>query len=144
MYAVKEGDLYLAPSPDGGEISFEGGQPLMEDALNNALYISLIGDSDFWGNTLVSENEVLQGSIFDVLNGATLNNQTRLDLIAKAEFLLAWLVREGVMKSVSASAFIESAESVKLTLTLTEPNGQATERKYRILWTNEKARLEVV
>lgn len=141
MNAIKESDVFLYPTPDGANLQFEGGQPLMEDGFDTAIYLSLVGPSDWWGNTYATDPEVFQGPISDLLLTGALNNQKRLDIIAKAETLLAWMVRAGIMKSVTASAFIETPEQIKLTLLFTEPDGQQQEKKYRITWTNQKARV---
>lgn len=143
MFEIKESDLYLFPSPDGGELNFEDGQPLMDDAFDTAIYVSLVGSADWWGNEFQEVNEALEGPLFSELNSGTLTNQKRLDIETRAKSLLAWMVRAGIMKSVEASAFLETPERLRLTLTFQEPDGTEQVKKYRLSWTNQKLELGI-
>lgn len=41
-------DIYLEPTPDGGELIIENGKPRMTSGLENAVYLSLF-TAPYWG-----------------------------------------------------------------------------------------------
>ncbi len=58
------GDPAVSITPDGAKMSFIGGQPVMDQGLENAAQISLFTKKKYWGNILETEESKKIGSDF--------------------------------------------------------------------------------
>jgi len=137
-----DGDVRVVNSEDGGEITFEHGQPLMDEGLETAVYLSLFSSPGWWGNSLSTQGEQLGCTLEDLRNG-TLSNKVRLDAEETCRKALAWLVSEGVADSVTIVASIPRADLLGLVITIKQPaTGQATLR-YAVNWKAQRVRAGV-
>ncbi len=135
-----EGDLWLFPTMDGGDIQIMGGQPTMDDGLSSCVYISLFGQ-DFWGNAIAPDNShKLNSTLETIVNGKFKGTQTQLDVQAAALVALQWLIDDGVASAVTAVATIPAPNQIMLTVGITQPNGTQN-LKYLINWTNQAAQV---
>lgn len=50
-----DGDPYIQLTEDGAEMTFAGGQPIMDKGLENHALISLMTERGWWGNSLESD-----------------------------------------------------------------------------------------
>lgn len=131
-----EGDVYLFNTNDGGEISIENGQPLIDGGLENAAYISLFSNFNWWGNDIASDDEQLD-SQFETILDRTLSNQTRLDAIEFAKQALQWMIDIKVAREINIEATIPRVEVLAIDIKITQPDFTIIETKYEINWKNE-------
>jgi phage gp46-like protein len=137
-----DGDVAVRPSLDGGEITIEGGQPLMEHGLSTAVYLSLWTDLGWWGNALAGEHEEI-GSGCEALENEPLSNKVRMDYEEAARQALAWMKDSGIAESVKVEAAILTPTALELTVTIEEPHGAASTSRYRTNWQAQREALGV-
>jgi len=118
---IFQGDPHLTLSEQGAEMTFTGGQPVMDTGLENQVNISLFTTS-FWGNVLEADPDRKIGSDFETVAAAPL---TREQLK---------IIRNSVIKALKAPVFkkIESFVSVpnghlNIRNLLTPPSGNEQE-----------------
>ncbi|MCK5343788.1 MAG: phage GP46 family protein, partial [Candidatus Heimdallarchaeota archaeon] len=102
-----DGDIAFIASPDGGQIIYTGGQPVMDvGGLENAVNISLFTGLGWWGNAL-EENELDKqiGSDFEkrIRNKAITVAYLR-DVENAARDALQWMINQKVAQSIKAVA----------------------------------------
>lgn len=121
------GDVKVTPSDDGGSIEFVSGQPVMDQGLATAVYLSLYTTPGWWADQGVGCN-------LEALESRPLTNQTRLDAEEAARAGLAWLVEQGIASEVVVSAEIVAPSVLALTVRVLEPDGTVEDFRYRINW----------
>jgi phage gp46-like protein len=85
-----QGDPAILISERGTQIEFQGGQPVMDHGLHNAVLISLYTKPGWWGNALVTEESKKIGS--DVERQRTIvDTQTINDVTDDVERALKWM-----------------------------------------------------
>ena len=136
MNEIKEGDVKLVPTIDGGELSFEGGQPVMEQGLESAVYISLFS-TDFWGNMVSDSGEKLNSGIMQIMNRRSLNNSARLDIQESAKNALSWITSENIASAVSIETYMRTLSILEMTVIIEKPGG-AQQFKYEINWDKQE------
>ena len=136
-HPVQSGDLRLIPSIDGARVDFSGGQPLMDQGLETAVYISLFG-VDYWGNALEEPGIQLQSRIPEIVARSTVSNRARLEIEQAATDSLAWMLTEGVAAGVQASAIITGVSTVELTVTIEQPSAPREVLRYQINWQRQR------
>jgi len=121
MSDIFQGDPHLTLSEQGADMTFTGGQPKMDNGLENQVNISLFTTS-FWGNVLEPDPDRQIGSSFETDASAPL---TREQLKT---------IRNSVIKALKAPVFkrIESLVSVvnghlNIATTLIPPSGNEQE-----------------
>ena len=137
-----DGDVRVTNSEDGGEIIFERGQPEMDEGLETAVYLSMFSSPGWWGNA-ISEKAAQLGSDLESIQSRTLSNQTRLDAEEYARQALAWMVSEGVAKSVTVAGSIPRADILGLVVTIEQPNGTVVTLRYQVNWSAQSVRAGV-
>jgi len=133
-----DGDPKLYDTGDGTDLLIESGQPVMDEGLENAVYLSLFGGASWWGNSISSSSEKLNSN-FETINGRTLTNATRQAAEEYARNALAWLTTEGVAKSVTVEATIPAVGMLGLVITIEQPEQTNTVR-YQINWQTMQVR----
>jgi phage gp46-like protein len=91
-----QGDPALFLEENGAYMVFKGGQPVMDQGLENATKISILTKEGWWGNDLETEESKKIGSNYqDIgLEPITLNNLT--DLEESAARALKWMTEKGL------------------------------------------------
>lgn len=90
-------DIKIAPGANGvGDIAFNGGEIVTDDSLQTAVYLSLYTHRGWWGDRTLGSNLYLLGRE---------KFAPGIEKTAKgwAEEALAWLVDEGVAKTITAT-----------------------------------------
>lgn len=128
------GDPLIIIGPSGATLQFSGGQPLMDQGVQNEATLRLFTDSDWVGNfVLPAQNQM--GSKFESLTlgqGLTLSKlQTTSDLAVKA------LSLSPVFNSVSAVATNPSSDRVKLVATVGPGTAPLSLEKNGPNWQNQ-------
>ena len=136
-----EGDVKLIQTDDGGDIEFIAGQPVMDQGLETAVYISLFS-SDWWGNAISEQNEKLESKLEDIYN-RNLSNKTRLDAEEYVRKALEWMIRLGIAKRIDVSASLPTPGWLGLEITIIEPNGSEQNLRYSINWAKQRVTMGV-
>jgi phage gp46-like protein len=91
-----QGDPAVFIEENGAYMVFKGGQPVMDQGLENATEISILTKLGWWGNDLETEESKLIGSNYqDIgLEPITLDNLS--DLEEAASRALQWMVKKGL------------------------------------------------
>jgi len=110
-----DGDVKLIPTEDGGQITIQSGQPVMDDGLETAVIISLFTDRrardddelpdpnnpdkrGWWGDLVAEVEDDQIGSRLWLLE----RSKTTPDVLVKAkeyaEEALDWLISDGIAK----------------------------------------------
>lgn len=129
-------DVLLRQTPDGGEITVEGGLCLMSDGLEAAAYLSLFGGNEDDAGDVASERRQWWGNLDETDPAGRYRSETghliraapavpatlrRVEQAAGRD--LAWMVSSGVALRVAASASIPALNRVRLDLTIVTPKG---------------------
>ena len=133
-------DIYLKPTSSGEDIIVNAGQPQMTGGLDNAIYMSLF-TADFWGNDLADPDSVYDSGIPAIIGAGVLSNKTRLDIIAEAQRVTAWMVTAGIVESFEITAEIPTVGTLYLSVKSNEPQ-RTEEFKYGINWDTQKVTVE--
>jgi len=136
-----EGDVKLVQTDDGGDIEFVAGQPVMDQGLETAVYISLFS-GDWWGNTISEQNEKLNSELEELYN-RNLSNQTRLDAEEYVRKALEWMISLGIAKRIDVSASLPTPGWLGLEITIIEPNGSEQNLRYSINWAKQRVTMGV-
>jgi phage gp46-like protein len=129
-------DVLLRQSNDGGEITLEGGLFAMSDGLEAAVYLSLYGSNEsdpggsdlteqYWANigesipsrTYRSETQYLIRSL-----PAVPNSLRRIEQAVTRD--LAWMITEGIAKSIGVNASIPAINRVVIDLVIITEHDQ--------------------
>ena len=135
--AITDGEPKLIPTPDGARLDFSGGQPLMEQGLENAVYLSLFV-GDWWGNATVPERDRQASRVQQVADRATLSNRSRLDIEAAANEALGWMVNDGIAESVRTTAVLVGVQTAELTVTIEQPGASPVILRYQVNWDKQR------
>ncbi len=128
---------------EGREVfEFLGGD-LVEDDLQELVTLSLFTWRRALDDDLIPEGASRQGWFADpefgsrlyLLGRAKATQQTLVDAKQYAEEALSWLVTDGILRSVSATAeFAPRGRGVYLTIDLRTPLGDEARARYSYLW----------
>lgn len=133
-------DIYLKPTSSGQDINVSAGMPQMSGGLDNAVYMSLF-TVDYWGNDSADDTSgKYDSTIPTIISEATLTNQARLNIIAEAERVTAWLVSDGIVDSITVSAEIPEVGWLYLAVQCDEPE-RTINFKYGVNWDTQKINL---
>lgn len=98
-----QGDPALFMDEDGSYLLFKGGQPVMDQGIENTVKISLFTRPGWWGNVLFKKDSEKLGSDYEEkLSKPIVNISSVSDVEKSAENALAW------MKAVRLADKIES------------------------------------
>ena len=108
------GDPRIILTPEGADIDYEGGQPIMDQGLENQSIIQLFTDSDWIGNLLL-ESRYQVGSKFEAsIDGQALT----LSGLAATENLATIALTSPAFPELTVTATNPQSDRVKLVVTL--------------------------
>lgn len=132
-----DGDVALILSPDGGEIIYSGGQPIMDaGGLENASNFSLFSGLDWWGN-LLDEDEPDKhiGSDFEETVKPKAITTSYLRTVEDAALRAhQWMINIKLAQIVEAQAEWPELNKVNLTIFITKPDGSVVPIRYELNW----------
>jgi phage gp46-like protein len=116
-----QGDPRLVIDDDGSTISVKGGQPVMDQGLENVPLIDLFTAPDWWGNALFQNTTQQIGSDFEEVarEAATLQGLNNTEAAAKRA--TQHMVDEGLASDVQVSARNPSGGRVEIGLLIQPP-----------------------
>ena len=140
MSKLRQGDLFLFQTNDGGEISVKNGEPVMDGGFQSAMYISLFGhdDSPLWMNEYFKENEKLKSEFFSFIKGASKSGANILQAEELAKKDLNWFITEGIADEININITSSDAKRIVMSVQILI-NGEAVAgNDFEISWTFEK------
>jgi phage gp46-like protein len=115
VFDPRQGDLYLFPTLDGGNISVKNGEPVMDQGYESAVYISLEGSSDPWfANEFLLPNRQIRSLFAEYRKGRELTSgviNTSIDLIKQD---LKWLIDTKAADTINVSMSIIARNRVEI------------------------------
>lgn len=141
MSQLREGDLYLYQTPDGGEISVKNGEPVMDGGFQTAMYLSLFGNTtgrEWWGNEYLTESEKLKGEFYSFINGSpkSVANILQAEELAKKD--LNWFLTEKIADEINVNITSEDQDRISLSVEILA-NGVIIDKNiFKINWGLEK------
>jgi phage gp46-like protein len=138
-----DGDPKIDLQGDQSTLTIVGGQPIMDEGLENAVTLSLFTATGWWGNSVSGGGSGRYGVSLDGIESRKLTNQTRLDAIEYARQALAWMIADGIAKSIEVDAVIQSVSMLALIIQIIQPDRSTTVR-YNINWAAFAARVGAV
>ncbi len=124
------GDLKLSPNDDGDyDISLLEMSPECDPTLANAVAMSLLTESGWWGNGL-DENTTIGSDIHTVRN---VSSQGRSYLQHYVEEALAWLVADGYIKSISVFVSIATSSTYNIQTEIVNLDGETNSMYFNYL-----------
>ncbi len=111
----QQGDVVLCQTNDDGEISVVGGIVEMSGGLSTAVYLSLFGGADWWGN--IDENiaeRKYQSETQALLQGIPASSANLLRIEDAALRDLQWMLDVGAASAVRAVASVPALNQVKI------------------------------
>lgn len=100
MTDLYSGDPKIFIDENGARLDFRGGQPVMDQGLENAAIISLHTRPGWWGNILARNESEQIGSDFEVEAKKPITLENINNIRAAAEEAEAWLVGDGIASSI--------------------------------------------
>jgi hypothetical protein len=116
MTEIYQGDPYITLTPNGAELTFLGGQPVMDQGLENQATISLFTRQGWPGNFLLVDNQKV-GSDFEV----TSEKPITLNSLALLERSGENALRDDIFGNVRAVAINPKSYQHDVTITIEPP-----------------------
>lgn len=115
-----QGDPAIKLTPGGADMKFIGGQPVMDQGIENAAIISLFTKPGWWGNSLITENNKKIGSKFQqqrtIIDIDTINDYTDDATIA-----LQWMVNSRLASKVDITVTNHRGDEIKTDIKIYPP-----------------------
>lgn len=127
MSNVYEGDPAVNITLDGAEMTFVGGQPVMDGGLENAAKISLFTDENWVGNILYQDPAEQVGSTFEAENKKAITADSLTDRRDAGNKALAWMVSEDIASDVQTEISNPTAKQIDATFLIQPPADSVVE-----------------
>jgi phage gp46-like protein len=137
---VTDGDPKLFETGSGEDLSIVGGQSVMDEGLENAVYLSLFTPPGWWGNILSTSPSDRYESRIPELFRRTLTNQVRIDAEKYAADALAWMITERIADKITPTATILSVGVLGLAIKIEQPGREVIVR-YQLSWAAMEVRV---
>jgi len=137
MTDIYSGDPLIIDQGDGGDLLISGGQPRMSSGIENALYLSWFVDANWFGNDVSSSEPGAVGSyrvmaVFRERDPLTPALLRKLKDACEAD--AAWMVTDGVAKSVTVDVTLPAVGMVGIVADVVEPDGTAQTVRWKLNW----------
>ena len=119
------GDIVLKIDENGSDIVLKGSSIELDPALNMSLMVSLFSNKEWFGNSLLDENDRI-GSDIEKIKEVSLIGRKKLEDEIKSS--LQYLINENKAKDVNVNVLIvgdgkKENKRYDINTTITEPNG---------------------
>jgi phage gp46-like protein len=119
-----DGDPRIGIEPNGAEIYYVGGQPIMDRGLENAAILSLFTDEDWAGNALLTGANEKIGSRFEKQATEEAITLTTLDRLAETgRRALAWMIEARIAGAVSVTITNPTGRQLEAEIVISPPDG---------------------
>jgi len=133
------GDPKIKVTDSGASMTFKGGQPVMDQGLENAVIISLFTKPGFWGNDLIREQSQKIGSKYE-RQRTIIDVQTINDVRDDAKNALKWMRDKNVASKIDIAATNPYNDQIQTAIKIYLPGQDAQELlffKNGINWINQ-------
>jgi phage gp46-like protein len=136
MSKLREGDVFIFNTNEGGSIQVINGEPEMDGGMESAVYLSLFGNdgSDFWMNEYLTQSEKLTGSFigFIIANAKTITTLNKAEEFARND--LQWFLSDGIADKINISISSISRNIINLSVEIQADGETVFEKIYQINW----------
>lgn len=123
-YDRTQGDPKIKIDGDGADLTFRGGQPVMDSGLENAVLISLFSAPTWFGNVFFEPSSQVKSRFYEMsLKSITASHLADLERAAKAD--LAPLVAAGAIADPEVRASNPVGERLQVQITISPPGSDA-------------------
>lgn len=132
-----DGDVALTIGPDGGDIQYQSGQPVMDaGGLENAVTISLFTRKGWHGNALNENQPDRQvGSDFEITTIAQpITAQKLRDIQQAATDALQWMINVNAAADVTVVATAPDLNTIFIEIAITKPDSSVIVVLYELNW----------
>jgi len=116
-----QGDPKLTLGPDGAGMTFKGGQPVMDQGLENLVLIALFTRRNWCGNAMIENEDEKIGSDFETACDQPITLQALNDIRDAAEKALV----NKKFKSVTVEVFNPKSALIKVDILISNDKGEA-------------------
>ncbi len=119
-----QGDPAIELTPSGASMTFKGGQPVMDQGIENAVIISLFTKPGWWGNTLITDENKKIGSTFEQIR-TIIDVQTINDITDAATQALAWMKNSNLANKTEVTVTNPIGDQIKTAILIMPPGQDA-------------------
>lgn len=123
MSDMYQGDPKLTLDENGADLTFKGGQPVMDQGLENAVLISLFSRKGWTGNVLVSDPNQKVGSDFEEKVNQSITISVLNDIRQAGIRALQWMIDSGLASNIEIEVTNPTAKNLRVVI-LIQPPGQ--------------------
>jgi phage gp46-like protein len=124
-----QGDPALQITLNGADMRFIGGQPVMDQGVNNAALISLFTKRGWWGNVLFTDVNQKIGADFEEIR-TIVDVQTLNDYNDAARGALKWMTDSGLASRVDVDVTNPVTNQIRTTVAIYPPGQDLEELKF--------------
>lgn len=117
-----QGDPSVKITADGAKMSFIGGQPVMDQGIENCTSISLFTKSGYWGNILFKEESKKIGSDFQKVSNEPIVNLKSVNAVTnEIDKALSWMKDTKLASDISVNVVNPKVDEIKTSITIYPP-----------------------
>ena len=116
-----QGDPKMILGPDGSNLVYKGGQPEMDQGLENAVMISLFTRRGWFGNYLFKRPEEKIGSDFEKSNEQAITVSSLNENRMAAEKALDWMKKAKIFSDIEVNVTNPTGNSKKISILVGAP-----------------------
>lgn len=133
---IREGDLKLYQTVDGGEIVVSFGEPEMEGGLFTSVFISLFESdtTDYWMNGFLEESEKVEGRFYSYIKGQSKTPSTMQRAIELAKLDLDWMIKNKIADEINVDISSIDVKRISLKIEIVKNSFTILESKFDINW----------
>jgi len=137
---LRQGDLLLYQTVDGGEISVKNGEPVMDGGFQTAMYMSIAAQDNTptWMNEYLTGAQQLKSEFLPFLKGAPKTSQNILKAEELAKKDLQWFIDTGKADEVNVNIISVDANRISVTIQILKDGETIDENEFKINWGFEK------
>jgi len=121
-----QGDPAIKITSDGASMTFIGGQPVMDQGLNNAVLISLFTKPGWWGNTLFRKDTEKIGSEYQKTR-TIIDVSTITDVEQSANDALQWMNNLSLVSNIDITAINPYGDQIVTSINIFPPGQDSQE-----------------
>ena len=136
MANLREGDLKLYQTNDGGEISVSFGEPEMEGGLFTSVFLSLFesDNTDYWMNEYLTESEKVEGRFYEFIKGVPKTPQNMTKAIDFANQDLEWMITNLIADEINIDIESKDVKSITMKVEIIKNSLIILESKFDVNW----------
>lgn len=116
-----QGDPKMFMDGDGAYFKFNGGQPVMDAGIENAVFVSLFTRPNWFGNALLRKQSEKIGSEFEQKCEATITKTSLVDIEIAARQALQWMIDSGVVAEIQVGVRNYKGSQLQIAIGLKPP-----------------------